>query len=571
MTTAVDPVTLEVIRNALTATAEEMSLVVMRSARSPLLREAGDLSSALTDADGHLIAQGRDIPMHMGVMSFTVREFLKRVPKSRLAPGDVWFLNLPEVGGNHLPDVKAIRPVFVAARSSRLRSTSRTGPTSAARCPGATWPAPPTPGRKGLRIPPFRLFTADGPYRENLDMVLANVRGAQEREGDILAQMAATRDAEERLHQIFAEHGTDTVLAAIAAIHDRAEAQMREALAAIPDGIYNGEDWLDDDAAGGEPVAVRVRVTIEGDSAKFDFSETADAARGPVNTTPFIAAASVFYVVKALFGPDIQPSGGCYRPLEIVTRPGSLLDPGPERPVVGGNHETSQRVADAVFRALEPTGPERLSAGGPTTSGLVLFGGRRADGVWTTFYETHGGGEGARHDRDGAPVVRVHMSNVMNTPAEVVEAEYPIRVECQRLRGGSGGAGRRRGGDGLHREYRVMCDDMSVTTMYERRVVPPYGLQGGAPGAPFRVTVSRADGHRLDLPGKANVRLDRNDVVVVESCGGGGYGTPEGSDTSVDSSVAARAGARANSPTEMRADSPPDSPAHSRADSPANS
>ena len=535
MTAAVDPVTLEVVRNALTATAEEMSLVVMRSARSPLLREAGDLSSALTDADGHLIAQGRDIPMHMGVMSFTVREFLKRVPKTRLAPGDVWFLNLPEIGGNHLPDVKAIRPVFVDGAIVAFAVSLAHWADIGGAVPGSYVADATDAWQEGLRIPPFRLFTAGGPHRENLDMVLANVRGAEEREGDILAQMAATRVAEERLRHICATHGADTVIAALAAIHDRAEAQMREALAAVPDGTYAGEDWLDDDAAGGGPVAVRVRVTIGGDRATFDFSDTGDAVRGPVNTTPFIAAASVFYVVKTLFGPGIQPSGGCYRPLDIITRPGSLLDPGPERPVVGGNHETSQRVADAVFRALEPTGAERLSAGGPTTSGLVLFAGRRADGVWTTLYETHGGGEGARRERDGAPVVRVHMSNVMNTPAEVVEAEYPIRIECQRLRRASGGAGRRRGGDGLHREYRVLCDDMSVTSMFERRVVPPYGLQGGESGVPFRVSVAHAGGRRSELPGKASVRLGTDDVVIVESCGGGGYGPPASGDRRADS------------------------------------
>ena len=527
MTFSVDPVTLEVIRHALTATAEEMSLVVMRSARSPLLREAGDLSSAVTDADGHLVAQGRDIPMHMGVMSFTVREFLNRVPKARLAPGDVWFLNLPEVGGNHLPDVKAIRPVFFDGAIRAFAVNLAHWADAGGAVPGSYVAGATDAWQEGLRIPPLRLFSAEGPDREKLDFVLANVRGAPEREGDILAQMAATRAGEERLHEILGEHGTGTVSAAIDAIHDRAEAQMRSALAAFPDGAYEGEDWLDDDAADGGPVAVRVCVTIRGDRATFDFSATADAARGPVNTTPFIAAASVFYVIKTLLGPHIQPSGGCYRPLDIVTRPGSLLDPGPERPVVGGNHETSQRVADAVFRALEPAGPERISAGGPTTSGLVLFGGRLADGAWTTLYETHGGGEGARHDRDGAPVVRVHMSNVMNTPAEVVEAEYPIRIECQRLRRGSGGAGRHRGGDGLHREYRILCDDMSVTSMFERRVVPPYGLQGGEPGAPFRVSVFHADGRATELPGKANVRLGCGDVVVVESCGGGGYGAPE--------------------------------------------
>jgi len=294
----------------------------------------------------------------------------------------------------------------------------------------------------------------------------------------------------------------------------------------LPKGVYQGEDWLDDDGAGGSPVPIRVRIELNGDNAVFDFSATGEAAAGPVNTTPFIAAASVFYAVKALVGPDIQANGGCYRPLKVVTRPGSVLNPGPERPVVGGNHETSQRIADAIFRALEPAVPERLSAGGPTTSGLLLFAGRRDDGAWTTFYETHGGGEGARCDRDGLPVLRVHMSNVMNTPAEVIEAEYPIRVECQRLRRGSGGAGAHRGGDGLHREYRVMADGISLTSMFERAVVPPYGLQGGAPGALFQVTIVPSFGENYRLPGKANVRLGKGDRVIVETCGGGGYGQP---------------------------------------------
>jgi N-methylhydantoinase B len=175
--------------------------------------------------------------------------------------------------------------------------------------------------------------------------------------------------------------------------------------------------------------------------------------------------------------------------------------------------------------------PELLTAGGPTTSGLLLFGGRRGDGAWTTLYETHGGGEGGRIDRDGMPVIRVHMSNVMNTPAEVIEAEYPIRVERHALRRGSGGAGRHRGGDGLHREYHVLAEDMSLTSMFERAVVPPYGLRGGAPGAPFRVRITTASGETYTLPGKANVRLGRGDRVIVESCGGGGYGPPEGADT----------------------------------------
>ena len=524
MSAAVDPVTLEVIRNALAATAEEMSSVVMRSARSPLLREAGDLSSVVTDSDGGLVAQGRDIPMHMGVLSFTVREFLKRVPRASLSPGDVWFLNLPEIGGNHLPDMKAIRPVFVDGALAAFAVSLAHWADIGGAVPGSYAADATDAWQEGLRLPPLRLYSARGVDREKLDVVLANVRGADEREGDILAQWAATHAAEERIQQVFAEYGTEQTHAAISALHDRAEAQMRAAVSTIPDGAFDGEDWLDDDAAGGGPVAVRVRVAIRGDSATFDFSATADAVAGPLNTTPYIAAASVYYVMKALFGPAIQPSAGCYRPLEIVTRPGSLLDPGPGHPVVGGNHETSQRIADALFRAFEAVVPERLSAGGPTTSGLVLFGGRSPDGVWRTLYETHGGGEGARHDRDGLPVVRVHMSNVMNTPAEVIESEYPIRIGLQRLRAGSGGGGRWHGGDGLLREYHVLSD-MIVTTMFERRSVPPYGLQGGQPGARFAVAVIDTAGRRRELPGKANIRVRKGESVLVESCGGGGYGS----------------------------------------------
>lgn len=526
MTPQVDPITLEVIRNALSAAAEEMSLVVMRAARSPLLREAGDLSSAITDADGYLVAQGRDVPMHMGVMSFTVREFLKHVPKAHLAEGDVWLLNLPEMGGNHLPDVKAIRPVFIDGAIRGFAVSLAHWADIGGAVPGSYVAGATDAWAEGLRIPPLRVFTAQGVDREKLDMILCNLRSPREREGDILAQMAATRAADARLHQLFARHGTDMTQAAIAAIHHRAEALMRSAIRAVPDGVYSGEDWLDDDAGGGGPVGVRVRITINDDMAEFDFTGSDDATRGPLNTTPFITAASVFYVMKALFGPDIQPSGGCYRPLRVITRPGSLLEPGIERPVVGGNHETSQRIADALFRAFELVCPERLSAGGATTSGLLLFGGQRDDGVWTTLYETHGGGEGARIDRDGADVIRVHMSNVMNTPAEVIEAEYPLRIECQRLRKGSGGKGRHRGGEGVHRAYRILADDMSVTSMFERRLIPPYGLQGGEDGQAFKVEVTRGDTTK-EMNGKTNLRLNAGDLVTVRSCGGGGYGPPE--------------------------------------------
>lgn len=526
MTRSIDPVTLEVIRSALTAVAEEMSLVVMRSARSPLLREAGDLSSALTDARGEMIAQGRDIPMHLGVMCFTVKEFLKRVAANVLAPGDVWFLNLPEIGGNHLPDVKAIRPIFAGGELFSFAVSLAHWADIGGAAPGSYFASATDIWQEGLRISPTRLFTADGPDREKLELVLSNVRGASEREGDIHAQMAATLAAERRLHDLVAEHGIDQVKCAMAVLQDRSEQQMRKAIRAMPQGVFEGEDFLDDDGIRDRPIAIRVRIAFDDGEATFDFSASDDAADGPVNTTPFIAVAGALYAMKCLTDAEIQPNGGALRPIKVWTRPGSILEPPLTRPVVGGNHETSQRVVDAIFRALEPALAERITAGGPTTSGLLLFGMRRSDGAWVTLYETHGGGEGARADRDGSPVVRVHMSNVMNTPAEVIEAEYPIEIVRQMLRRGSGGAGAHRGGDGLVREYRMLTDGVSLTSMFERRVIPPYGLRGGSSGAPFRVTLVKDGGTRIEVKGKTNLRLDKGDRVILESCGGGGYGPP---------------------------------------------
>lgn len=520
----IDPVSLEVIRNALTAIAEEMSMVVMRAARSPLLREAGDHSSALTDEDGMLVAQGRDVPVHLGVMSFTVREFLKRVPRETLKPGDVWIVNLPEVGGNHLPDVKLIRPVFFEGELYAFSVSLAHWADIGGAMPGSYYADARDAWQEGLRIPPTRLVAGEAIDEEKMGLILANVRGPQERRGDILAQIAATTVAARRLGDLTAKYGLAWMRTAFSAIHDRAERQMREAIAAIPDGVYSGEDWMDDDGHGGPPVPIRVTVTIKGETAIFDFSESADAVPGPINTTPFIAGAATFYVMKALYGPDIQPSGGCYRPLTVITRPGSIADASHDLPVVGGNHETCQRFADAIFHALVPVAAEKMSAGGPTTAGLLIFSTRASDGGWSTFYEVHPGGEGARIDRNGTAATRVHLANVMNTPAEVIENEYPITVEFQRIRHGSGGKGSHDGGEGIARGYRMRADGVSVTTMFERAVVPPYGLQGGEPGDLFKATLTRRDGTYQALKGKQNIRIDMDDLVVVESSGGGGYG-----------------------------------------------
>ncbi len=521
----VHPVTLEVVRNALYAIAEEMSVIVTRSARSPLLKEAGDLSSALTDAHGRLIAQGRDIPIHMGVMAFTVKEFLRRVPADRLREGDVWFLNLPEVGGNHLPDVKAIRPVFAGGRLLAFAINLAHWADIGGAVPGSYVPWATDAYQEGVRISPVRLLSAAGPDREKLDFLLANVRGREEREGDVFAQCAANDVAARRFAELVERYDADTLTGCFDRLHAESEAQMRAAIRALPDGVWEGEDWVDDDGVEDRPLRVHVRVTIHGEEATFDFAGTDPAARGPVNTTHFIACSAVYYAMKALAAPEVPPNDGCYRPLHVHAPPGTLLNPGPDRPVVGGNHETSQRVVDAIFKALAPALPDRVAAGGPTTSGVMIFGTRAADGRWAILYEVHGGGEGATATKDGVSAVRVHMSNVMNTPTEVIEVEYPFRIEEHALRPGSAGDGTHRGGLGLRRAYRVLAPEVTLTTMLDRRVVPPWGVAGGGDALPFRLTLNPGPGECV-IRGKETLTLRQGDLVLIETCGGGGYGPP---------------------------------------------
>jgi N-methylhydantoinase B len=512
------PAQLEVIRQGTIAVAEEMKLDLMRTARSPVLREAGDLSCALTDPAGRSVAQGQDIPMHLGVLSFTVQRLLETVPSQQLRPGDVYFTNLPACGGNHLPDVKAVRPVFSDGSLAAFAVALAHWPDVGGALPGSYVPFAQEIYQEGLVIPPTRLFAADGPCEEPLRLVLANVRGAEQRRGDIQAQAATVSTADRRLQEVFAAHGVETVHRAWQRMQDESAERVRRALAEVPDGTYEGEDALDDDGIGEEPVTIRVAVTVTGDRAVFDFRRSDPATRGPVNTTPFIAAASTAYVVRAVLGPEIASNDGLLRAIEVLTEPGSLLDPGPAAPLVAGNHETSQRIVDALLRALARALPERVVAGGMGSSGLALFalGG-------DFLYETHAGGSGASAVRDGDAATRIHMSNVMNTPAEVIETEYALRVEQHELRTGSGGAGRHRGGDGLRRVYRVLADEAQLTTMVERARIAPWGLAGGSDGERSAVWLER-DGRRQPLRGKGTVELRRDDVVIVETAGGGGWG-----------------------------------------------
>ncbi|MCR0985632.1 hydantoinase B/oxoprolinase family protein [Roseomonas populi] len=520
---ALDPFAVEVIRHGLSAAAEEMSLVVVRSARSPLLREAGDLSSAITDAEGGLVGQGRDIPVHLGAMAYTVKELLKVCPAETLKEGDSLIYNLGILGGNHLNDVKVARPIFVEGRLVAWGLSLAHWPDVGGTWPGSYYAKAVDTFQEAMRIPPVPITSAAGVNRAVLDMVLHNVRDPVSCEGDLMAQIAATQAAERRIRELCAVHGTQAFVDVMARLHDLSEAEMREAIREIPDGAYEGEDFLDDGRPDGSPARVHARILINGDEAVIDLSGSDDRMQNFCNTTPYIARSAVAYAMRVMSGREMQQNAGALRPLTIVTRPGSMLEPGWNAAVAAGNHETAARIVDAMFRAMERVIPERLSAGGPTTSGLLSFAEPMPDGGWRMLYEVHGGGEGARHDRDGSPATRVHLTNTSNTPAEMIEANYAIRLERQAIRRGSGGAGAHRGGDGIVRSYRILCDEMWLTTCVERTKIRPYGMGGGEAGQPFRIVLERA-GVQTELQGKANLLLKRGDVVTLEGCGGGGFG-----------------------------------------------
>jgi len=459
-------------------------------------------------------------------MAFTVKALIEHVGRQNISHGDVWIVNHPDVGGNHLPDVKVIRPIFAGSELIAFGISLAHWADIGGGTPGSYNASATDAWQEGLQIPPVRLMRGGEICPEIMAFIKANVRGDAEREGDILAQVAACTIADKRINELIDRLGKETFLSAVRRIHEISEQQVRRVIRSIPDGRYRGEDFVDGDGRGGPPIRIAVDIEITGDQAVFDFSGSADAIAAPLNTTTLVAHTSVMYVLKSICTEDMYHSDGASRPIKVITRRGSILNPDRGYPLAAGNHETSQRIVDAVIRALSSAVPERICAGGCGTAGLLIFSGRNPQGEWWTFYETHGGGEGAHKDRDGCDATRVHLSNMANTPSEVVEAEYPIEVVRYTIRDGSGGRGAHTGGNGILREYKLLCEQAMLTAIFERSVVPPYGLFDGQPGAPFKVTLQPGS-ERIPLRGCQNLPLHHGDIVLIETAGGGGFGLPE--------------------------------------------
>ena len=449
------------------------------------------------------------------------------VAEEEQRPGHLWILNDPFRGGTHLPDITLISPLFANDRGSHSRT--RSGGDGDSRLIG--WAASrahhadvggPTPGGmpadsrrledEGIVIAP-RLVGDD-----ELAELAGRMRNPRQRLADLRAQLAANRLGSQRLDELIERHGLELVLGGMDAVLDYAERRTRSAIEALPDGDYEATDSLQGDD--GEPVELRVSVSVQGDSIRVDFDGSADQVAGNLNCPLAVTRAAVRYAVRVLTDPDAPPSAGAYRPIEIVAAEGSVLNAGPGVAVAAGNVETSSRVADLVLAALGD------AAGGPaqgqgTMNNLTLSGGE-GEGAFT-YYETLGGGQGACADAPGPSAVHVAMSNTLNTPVEALENELPIRVRRLEVRRGSGGDGARRGGDGIVRELEALAP-MRFTLITERRDRGPKGRNGGSDGAPGRNLLNGEP-----LPAKVQGDLEPGDVLRIETPGGGAHGASDAS------------------------------------------
>jgi N-methylhydantoinase B len=542
---AVDSVTLEVVRNACAAVCEEMNATLIRTGYSPNIKERRDCSCALFDADAEMISQAENMPVHLGAMPFSVAAAIDRFPPETLEPGDAVLLNDPFYGGAHLPDLTLVTPVFsddeiVAFAANRAHHADVGGARAGSVAADST-----EIYQEGIRIPPVKLFEGGEPNQGLFDVVLSNVRTPDERRGDLRAQEAANETGRRRFAELVEKYGPDQLTAALEEIKDYSERRMRAEIEALPDGTYTFADVLDDDGLGNEDLDVCAEVTVDGDEVRVDFTGSADQTEGPVNAVFAVTASATYYAVRCVTDPDIPPNHGCYRPIEIEAPDGSIVNPEPPAAVVGGNLETSQRVTDVVLGAFGQAVPDRVTAAGQGTMNNVTFGGtdprdgsasgasgassdRRSDGGTPyAFYETQGGGFGGRRGKDGMDGVHVHMSNTMNTPAEVLETAYPLRVARYAFRPDSGGAGEFRGGLGLRRDIEVRDHRATFSLLADRHTHRPYGLAGGESGESGGAYRVDPDGDEVEcIQPKSTHDLPPGSVVSIRTPGAGGYGDP---------------------------------------------
>jgi N-methylhydantoinase B len=552
----VDAAELEIFKNLFHSTAEEMGAALRRSAFSPNIKERRDYSCAVFDGEGRAVAMGDHMPVHLGSMPMSVAAALNAL---ELGPGDIAMLNDPYSGGTHLPDITLVMPVWSAGLGTRdsgleMRRALRVGTHSSEVSEGSAarrsskarggpmfyvanrahhadigGAQPASMGlseeiyQEGLRIPPVALARGGKIQRDVLAILLANVRTPREREGDLMAQVAACRLGERRLQELLQTYGTAKTGFYLEQLQSYSARLMKEALIKIPAGTYRAEDCLDDDGHSAEPVRLRVAIKIRGGKALVNFEGTSPQRPGCVNAVFAITYSAVFYVFRCLLGENVPACAGLMNPIEVRAPEGSVVNARPPAAVAAGNVETSQRIVDVLLRALAQALPQRIPAASSGTMNNLSFGGiDPRTGQPFAYYETIAGGMGARPSADGLSGVHTHMTNSLNTPVEALETAYPVRVRKYSLRQGSGGGGKFRGGEGIVREIEFLTE-VRGSILSDRRKFAPYGLAGGEAGRTGENQLT-VQGRTRKLPGKAAFTASGGSVLKIETPGGGGWG-----------------------------------------------
>jgi len=531
-----DPATFEVVKNSLYAAAEEMKVVLAKTAYSPILKVAGDYSCGIFDREGEMVAQGPDLPIHLGSMPDAVKAVITAWESFR--PGDVFIHNDPYFGGSHLPDVNVISPAFQGDTLLGFACVRAHWPDIGSAQPGSYGAVTEIFG-EGLRLPPVRLY-AEGVLSRDVDAIIfANVRTPEERRGDLNAQVAANRRGSQRLSELAEKYGTDNLLRIMGEVMDYSDTMMRALLREMPDGEGAFEDFLDGDGIleGGsdtdETFFIRMKARKQGDKLVVDFDGTDDQVAGPMNAPLSVTASGVFTSVKMIVDPTsmIPPNSGCWRSVTVKAPEGSCVNASFPAPVVYANHEMSHRIADMLFGAMAGFMPDRVMACSQGTSAVLTLGGvDYRNGERYVSYETIKGGFGARPNKDGINTIASGISNTMNTPIEVLEMSFPVRVEYYEITADSGGAGKYRGGNGARRAWRVLGNDSQASICLERTKSAPFGLAGGKAGAKARIAIETPDGNIRELNSKGGFPAPAGSRILLEVPGSGGFGPAEDRD-----------------------------------------
>lgn len=528
----VDAARFEIVKNALLSAAEEMKIVLAKTAYSPLLKMAGDYSCGIFDRTGNMVAQGPDLPVHLGSMPDAVRSVVAVFTNPD--EGDVYIHNDPYHGGSHLPDVNVVVPAFYQGRLLGFGCVRAHWPDVGSATPGSYGAVTEIYG-EGLRMPPVRIYVDGEPDANIESLIFANVRAPSERIGDLRAQVAANRRAVQRMQGLAAKYGTDQLLLIMDSILDYSETMMRAALRAVPDGTATLVDTIDGDGiiepgdTEDKTFRVKVSITKTGDQIVVDFAGSDGRVKGPMNAPLTVTRSGVYAALKNILDPGslIPPNSGAWRPVDVRAPLGCCVNAQEPAAVTYANHEMSVRVADMIFQAMYAITPENTIAGSHGTGGVAIFGGTdyRTEETFIS-YEVTKGGFGARPVKDGINGVSTPTGNMMNTPIEILEMSFPLRVEEYRLVEDTGGAGKWRGGLAAKRVWRILEREVHCATCCDRTITPPFGLAGGHAGAIGLLHLELADGTMRRLQGKGAFLAPAGSKLHFQLPGAGGFGSP---------------------------------------------